>query len=54
MNDTISVTTNGSWVTMIVKMSAGSNGARRAQSADRRSAPPDGEGGGGGGGVGGC
>src|ERR1700754_4918074 len=38
MNEMISVTTNGSWVTMIVKISAGSSGARRAQFADRRSA----------------
>src|SRR5919107_6201189 len=55
MNDTISVTTNGSWVTMIVNTSAGSSGARRAQSADRRSAPPGGGPGGRGGvGGGGC
>src|SRR5919107_2532432 len=55
MNETISVTTNGSWVTMIVNTSAGSSGARRAQSADRRSAPPGGgPGGRGGGGGGGC
>jgi hypothetical protein len=39
---------------MIVKISAGSNGARRAQSADRRSAPLGGGEGGAGGGVGGC
>ncbi len=54
MNETIKVTTNGSWVTTIVKISAGSRGARRAQTADRRSAPPGGGEGGGGGGVGGC
>src|SRR3712207_746986 len=38
MNETIRVTANGSCVTTIVKMRAGSNGARRAQSDDRRSA----------------
>src|SRR3954453_22238091 len=42
MNEITSVTTKGSWVTMIMKISAGSSGARRAQSADRRSAPPSG------------
>src|SRR5947209_6815730 len=40
MNETIRVTTNGSWVTTIVKMRAGSRGALRAQSAERRSASP--------------
>src|SRR3954470_18132361 len=39
MNEMTSVATKGSWVTMIVKISAGSRGARRAQSAERRSAP---------------
>src|SRR3954452_10864381 len=42
MNEMTSVATKGSWVTMIMKISAGSSGARRAQSADRRSAPPAG------------
>ena len=32
MNEMTSVTTNGSWVTTIMKISAGSSGARRAQS----------------------
>src|SRR5918993_5490041 len=54
MNEMISVKTKGNWVTTMVKISAGSSGARRAQSAERRSAPlGGGEGGGGGGGVGG-
>ena len=35
MNEMTSVTTNGSWVTMIMKISAGSSGARRAQSPAR-------------------
>src|SRR4051794_15488018 len=42
MNEMTSVATKGSWVTMIMKISAGSSGPRRAQSADRRSAPPSG------------
>src|SRR4051812_41140060 len=37
MNDAMIVTTNGSWVTMIMKTSAGINGARRAQSPVLRS-----------------
>ena len=40
MNEMTSVATNGSWVTMIMKISAGSSGARRAQSPVRRSAVP--------------
>src|SRR5829696_5446932 len=40
MNETISVAMNGNCVTMMVKTRAGSNGARRAQSPDRRKAPP--------------
>src|SRR5688500_3301319 len=39
MNEMNSVATNGSWVTTIMKIRAGSSGARRAQSADRRRAP---------------
>src|SRR5688572_4304547 len=39
MNEMTSVATNGSWVTTIMKIRAGSRGARRAQSAERRSAP---------------
>src|SRR5688572_4566673 len=42
MNEMNSVATNGSWVTTIMKIRAGSRGARRAQSAERRSAPLDG------------
>jgi hypothetical protein len=38
MNEITSVATNGSWVRMIVKIRAGSSGARRAQSPERRSA----------------
>src|SRR5690242_21871275 len=41
MNEMISVKTNGSWVTRIMKISAGRSGARRAQSpAARRALPP--------------
>src|SRR5215207_8116110 len=36
MNEMTSVATNGSWVTTIMNTSAGSSGARRAQSAARR------------------
>src|SRR5689334_1660380 len=46
MNETISVTTNGSWVTMIMNTRAGISGARRAQLAARcladSSCPPGG------------
>src|SRR3712207_8827612 len=53
MNEMASVPRKGSWVTTMVNTRAGSRGARRAQSADRRSAPPgDGVGGAGGGGGG--
>ena len=38
MNEMTSVATNGSWVTMIMKISAGSSGARRAQAPARASA----------------
>src|SRR5690242_9903009 len=38
MNEITSVTRNGSWVRMMVKISAGSSGARRAHSPERRSA----------------
>src|SRR5215217_2038092 len=41
MNEMPSVKTKGSWVTMMVKIRAGSSGARRAQSAERRSARLD-------------
>jgi hypothetical protein len=34
------VTTNGNWVTMIMKISAGISGARRAQSPVRRISEP--------------
>src|SRR4051812_46573691 len=36
MNEIPSVATNGSWVRMMVKISAGSSGARRAQSPEGR------------------
>src|SRR5690242_16943773 len=36
MNEMPRVTTNGSWVRMMVKISAGSSGARRDQSLERR------------------
>src|SRR5690349_13786726 len=39
MNEMTSVTMNGSCVTMIVKISAGRSGARRAQSLDCRRTP---------------
>ena len=35
MNEIARVATNGSWVRMIVKISAGSSGARRPQSPER-------------------
>jgi hypothetical protein len=45
MNEITRVPTNGSWVTMIMKIRAGSSGARRAQSpVRRRAAPPPGAG----------
>src|SRR3982751_3488573 len=41
MNEMIKVPTNGSWVTPIMKMSAGRSGARRAQlPAERMAVPP--------------
>src|SRR5689334_17825459 len=40
MNEMISVKTNGSWVTRIMKISAGRSGARRAQSPAARMAFP--------------
>src|SRR3954454_9786221 len=41
MNEMIKVPTNGSWVTTIMKMSAGRSGARRAQlPAERMAVPP--------------
>src|SRR5436305_15245110 len=41
MNEMISVPTNGSWVTTIMKISAGRSGARRAQfPATRMALPP--------------
>src|SRR4051794_25514987 len=44
MNEMTRVATNGSWVTMIMKTSAGINGARRAQAAPRRATPAPGGG----------
>src|SRR3712207_1623568 len=42
MNEMTSVATKGTWVTTIMKTRAGNSGARRAQSADRLRAPPEG------------